>query len=68
MGVAHTMPSTPARAFSRNIKGMSSPPLRNSDKMAGCTFLPTDWNTVMASMVTEMHGPVMQMIRWNSCP
>ena len=63
IGVAQTIPRTPARAFIKNIKGISNPPLRSRERTSGCTFLPTDWKMVMTIIVTEMHGPVMQMIR-----
>ena len=68
MGVAQTIPSTPARAFIRNIKGMSRPPFLRRERIAGSSFFPTDWKEVMVSIVIEMQGPVMQMIRWNSWP
>ena len=36
--------------------------------MDGSSFFPTDWKHVIDSIVTEINGPVMQIMRWNSCP
>ena len=62
------MPSAPAAAFIKNIKGISNPPLRSRDSSNGRPFYPVAWKMQMVIMVMDTAGQVRQITRKKCWP